>query len=140
MTESELLALATDGTETVIQLVSTAFGIISAYIAGLYFLLSRAPVALRLAAYLLLSICLAFLGVLALGLLGILGGADTAWRALETTTTGVRSLGGERHAALFGLSVYEIGAGLGFAAFTLVYLALGYMTFFYRWPAKGDPT
>lgn len=134
MGEDALLELAMEGVGVVIALVSTAFGIISAYIAGLFFFLRRAPFTLRFAAFGLLSVTLAFMGLLALGLLGILGGADEAWRALESTVSGVNSLGGERPEILFGLSVYEAGAGLGFGSFALVYLMLAYMTFFYRWP------
>lgn len=137
MTESDLLALATDGTDAILQLVSTGFAFVSAYIAGLYFFLRKAPLALRLASFGLLSITLAFLGIVGLGLLGILFGADVAWREIGETATGVRSLGGERPAFLLGFSVYEAGAALGFAAFGLLYLALGFMTFFYRWPEDG---
>ncbi len=133
MSEGDLLALAVDNTDALVQLVSTAFGVVSAYIAGLFFFLNRAPLALRLAAYALLSVSLAFLGLVALGIYGIIVGADAAWRALPETASGVTSLGGERPAPLLGLSVYEAGAALGATAFASVYLALGYMTFFYRW-------
>ncbi|MEM9726580.1 MAG: hypothetical protein AAF909_14115 [Pseudomonadota bacterium] len=133
MNENDLLSLATDGTEAVLTLVSTAFAFISAYIAGLYFFLRKAPLALRLASFALLSVTLSFLGIIALGLLGILYGADVAWRELDATATNVTSLGGERPDFLMGLSVYEAGAASGFLAFSLLYLALGFMTFFYRW-------
>lgn len=136
MGEGDLLSFALEGTNVVIALVSTAFGIISAYIAGLYFFLNRAPLALRLSAFALLSVTLAFMGLLAVGVLGMLAGADQAWRGLPATVTGVRSLGGERPEILFGLSIYEVGAGLGFGSFALVYVALAYLTFLYRWPAR----
>ena len=137
MTEAELLELALEGTNGVLMLVSTAFAFVSAYIAGLYFVLRGAPFALRLAAFALISVTLAFLGVISMGLLGILFGADTAWRELGQTASGVTSLGGERPEFLLGLSVYEAGAVLGFASFGLLYIALAYMTFFYRWPETG---
>lgn len=134
MTEGELLDLAVSSTDTILQLVSTGFAFVSAYIAGLFFFLGKAPFALRFMGFALLSVALAFLGVVALGLLGILVGADDAWRELTNTATGVTSLGGERPAFLLGISVYEGGALLGFAAFGLLYLALLYLTFFFRWP------
>lgn len=135
MTEADLLALANDGTETTIQLVSTAFAIVSAYIAGLFFFLGRAPFLLRFVSFCLLSITLAFFGLLAFGLFGVLEGADAAWRALPETATGVTSLGGERPPALRGFSIYEVTVLLGFSAFALVYVAMAYMTFIYRWRA-----
>jgi hypothetical protein len=51
--------------QVVISLFSMFFAMISAYIAGLYFFLNRAPVALRLLAFALLSVGLVFLGAAA---------------------------------------------------------------------------
>lgn len=133
MTEEELLGLAIGGTDAVVQIVATAFAIISAYIAGLHFFLGRSGLGLKAASFLLLSVALAFLGVMAMGLYGILGGTDAAWRALPEVASGVTSLGGERPPYLMGFSVYEVGAGLGFGAFALVYVALAYLTFVHRW-------
>lgn len=136
MSEADLLAMSIDGTDAIVQLVAAAFTIISAYIAGLYFFLRRAPLPLRLAAFGLVSITLAFLGMLAFGLFGVLVGADTAWRVLPETVSGVESLGGVRPPWLGGLSFYEAGATLGYGAFGLIYLALAYVTFVYRWQER----
>ncbi len=138
MTETELLDLAIEATDNILQILSVAFGLVSAYIAGLYFFLNRAPFALRLAAFVLLSIGLAFLGVVAFGVHGILVGMDAAWRGLPATASGITSVGGERPAWLGGLSVYEAAVLLGFAVFALVYLALAYVTFIYRWRLRAD--
>lgn len=137
MSEPDLMSLAVEGIESVLSLVSTAFAIISAYIAGLYFFLSRAPIGLRIAGFSLLTISLIFLGMMALGLYGLLNGADVAWRDLANTASGVTSLGGERPEWFLGLSVAEASLSIGFLAFGAVYAALAYMTFVYRWAEPG---
>lgn len=136
MTEAELLERSIEATDNILQILSVAFGLISAYIGGLYFFLHRAPFALRLVAFALLSVGLAFLGVVAYGVHGILTGMDVAWRALPETSTGIRSFGGETAPFLGGLTVYETAVILGFGVFALVYLALAHLTFVYRWAAK----
>ena len=56
MSEAELMQGVFSSIQVVISLFSTFFAMISAYIAGLYFFLNRAPVALKLLAFFLLSI------------------------------------------------------------------------------------
>lgn len=136
MTEGQLLELSLSATENVLHVLSVAFGLISAYIAGLFFFLNRAPFTLRLIAFGLLSIGLTFLGVIAFGVHGILTGMDAAWREMPVTSTGIVSFGGERPASLGGFSIYEAAVLLGFSVFGLVYLALAYLTFLFRWPER----
>lgn len=134
MTEAEILDVRNETTGLVISLVSVGFGMISAYLAGLWFFLRAAPAFLRFVGFTLLSIGLAFLGVVGIGLHGVLLGTDTAWEKLPETATEIPSFGAVRSEALGGLTFYEAGAGLGFTAFGAIYLALAFMTFFYRWP------
>lgn len=134
MTEAEILSVRSDLTGLVISVVSVSFGMISAYIAGLWLFLREAPVALRLLAFILLSAGLAFMGALTWGLNDLLVGTNRAWAALPSHMTGVPSFGDARPAYLFGLTLYEAAAALGAAAFGAIYLALAYLTFIYRWP------
>ena len=133
MTEAEILVLRGGLTGLVISVVSVSFGMISAYIAGLWLFLKRAPFALRLIAFLLLSAGLAFMGAITWGLHELLLSTDRAWSKLATTATEIPNFGGTRPEYLLGFTIYEASAALGFLAFAGIYLALVYMTFGYRW-------
>lgn len=134
MTEADILSLRSDLTGLVISVVSVSFGMISAYIVGLWLVLKRTPLFLRLVAFVLLSSGLAFMGALMWGLNVLLLKSDEAWAKLGKTLINLDSFGGERPAFLMGLSIYQASAGLGTAAFAALYIALAYLTFFYRWP------
>ncbi len=82
----------------------------------------------------LLSSGLAFMGALIVGLNVLLMKSDEAWAKLGKTLINLDSFGGERPSFLLGLSIYQASAGLGTAAFVALYVALAYLTFFYRWP------
>jgi len=135
MTEADILSIRNELTGLVISVVSVSFGMISAYIVGLWLFLRQAPLVLRLLAFLLLSSGLAFMGVLTGGLNALLLGTERAWSKLGPTAVGIASFGGERPPFLRGLSLYEASALLGCAAFGAIYLALFHLTFLYRWPA-----
>jgi hypothetical protein len=134
MSEAEILGVRNDVTGLVISVVSVSFGMISAYIAGLWLFLREAPILLRLLAFGLLSCGLAFMGALTLGLNGLLIGTDHAWAKLTTRASDIESFGDARPPWLHGLSLYEASAALGALAFGAIYLALAYLTFVYRWP------
>ena len=76
MSEAEILAIRNDVTGLVVSVVSVSFGMISAYIAGLWLFLREAPISLRLLAFGLLSCGLAFMGALTAGLNGLLIGTE----------------------------------------------------------------
>jgi len=137
MTEAEILAMRLGLTGLIISVVSVAFGMISAYIAGLWLFLRRAPLSLRALAFTLLSLGLLFMGIVMWGIHELLLGTDRAWFKLSKTATEFATFGGERPDHLQGLTIYQGGALLGLLAFVLIYLALGYLTFFYRW-GDGD--
>jgi hypothetical protein len=133
MTEAEILAVRIGLTGLIISVVSVSFGMISAYIAGLWLFLRRAPLLLRALTFALLSFGLLFMGVLTWGLHEMLLGSDRAWAKLGANTVDIATFGGERPDYLHGLTLYQGGALLGLAAFVAIYFALGYLTFFYRW-------
>lgn len=139
MTESEILQGLFASIQTVLSLFSMFFAMTSAYIVGLYFFLNRAPLALRLLAFLLLSIGLVFLGGSAATLQRMQEGLFAAWAKLPAPMIPVAELRNPIPVALPvpGISMQEIGVALGWVTAASVYLALGYLTFFYRW-ARAD--
>lgn len=134
MTEVEILTVRNDLTEIVISVVSVSFGMISAYIAGLWLFLRRAPFGLRMLAFFMLSMGLAFMGALTAGVNDLLAGTERAWAKLPQKVTGVPGFGNEAPDWLYGFTLYEAAAALGGLAFFGIYLALFYLTFLYRWP------
>ena len=54
MTEAEILSIRNDLTALVVSVVSVSFGMISAYIVGLWLFLKDSPLSLRVIAFLLL--------------------------------------------------------------------------------------
>ena len=62
MTEAEILQGLFNAIGSVITIFSLFFTMVSAYLAALYLFLNRAPLALRLLAFVLLSLGLVFLG------------------------------------------------------------------------------
>lgn len=127
MDEAAVLGLRNEVTGLIVSIVSVSFGMISAYIVGLWLFLRRVPLLLRAIAFSMLSCGLAFMG-------GMLVGTDRAWAKVEIKSSEIPNFGGWRPDFLMGLSLYEIGALLGFISFTTIYVALAYMTFFYKWP------
>ncbi len=138
MTEAEILIVRGGLTGLVISIVSVSFGMISAYIAGLWLFLKRAPFALRFIAFALLSFGMIFMGAITWGLHALLLGTDRAWSKLSRTATDIPNFGDQRPEYLYGLSLYEASAALGVIAFAAIYLALAYMTFLYRWSDHRD--
>src|SRR5262245_55622128 len=137
MTEAEILAMRIGLTGLIISVVSVAFGMISAYIAGLCLCLHPGPFSRRALAFTLLSLGLLFMGIVMWGIHELLLGTDRAWLKLAKTASEFATFGGETPDYLHGLTIYQGGALLGLLAFVAIYLALGYLTFFYRW---GDGT
>lgn len=134
MTEAEILSVRSDLAALVISVVSVSFGMISAYIAGLWLFLREAPFALRLLAFVLLTAGLLFMGSFTWGLNDLLIGTDRAWAKLTHPATEISGFGNWRPEWLGGLTLYEASVVLGSFAFGAIYLSLGYLTFIYRWP------
>ncbi len=136
MTESEIMQAFLASGQVVISLFSMFFAMISAYIAGLYFFLNHAPLALRLLAFILLSVGLVFLGAAAAIQQWLQQSLAIAWAKVPSPIFSIGSLRDPLPLALpYGLSLTEVGTILGWITAMSVYLALGYMTFIYRWRA-----
>jgi hypothetical protein len=125
--------------QVVISVFSMFFAITSAYIAGLFFFLNRAPLSLRLLAFLLLSVGLVFLGGSALTQQRIQEQLFAAWSKLPAPAIAVDMVRNPLQMALpGGLPMQDTGVVMGWVTALGVYLALGYLTFFYRWkPASA---
>ena len=134
MSEAEIMQGLFGSIQAVISLFSMFFAMVSAYIAGLYFFLNRAPLALRLLAFFLFSIGLTFLAGAVAIQQRIQDGLFAAWANLPSPMLSIELLRNPFPVTLPpGWSLYYVGATLGWLTGFCVYLALGYMTFFYRW-------
>jgi hypothetical protein len=135
MSEAEVMQGMFSSIQVVISLFSTFFAIISAYIAGLFFFLNRAPVALKLLAFFLLSIGLVFLAGAAVTQQRLQTGLLSAWGRMSSRAIAIEDILRNPLPVSLppGWSIYEVGLNVGWLTALCVYLALGYMTFFYRW-------
>jgi hypothetical protein len=134
MTESEIMQAFLASGQNVISLFSMFFAMVSAYIAGLYFFLNRAPLALRLLAFALLSVGLVFLGAAAAIQQRLQASLSAAWTKVPAPVFAIEALRNPLPFELpYDVSLQEIGTLLGWITAATVYLALGYMTFVYRW-------
>jgi hypothetical protein len=124
--------------QVVVAVFSMFFAITSAYIAGLFFFLNRAPLSLRLLAFLLLSIGLMFLGGSALIQQKVQDELFAAWTRLPSPAIAVEALRKPLPLALpGGVSVQDVGIIVGWVTALSVYLALAYLTFFHRWQPRS---
>jgi hypothetical protein len=148
MTEAEILQLSFNANEAVTGLFSIFFGMVSAYIAGLYFFIHKAPPAIKVIAFALLTMGFLFIGQTMSGIEIRILGLVKAWAELKQTTTGIAQLNNPILPVPirdffdgygFHLASYEgnrLGIYSGWLLSMLVYLALFYATFFYRWPGN----
>ena len=136
MSEAELMQALIGSIQVVVSVFSMFFAITSAYIAGLFFFLNRAPLSLRLLAYFLLSIGLVFLGGSALIQQRVQEELFAAWAKVPAPAIAVEALRNPL-ALPGGLSVQDAGIVVGWATALGVYLVLGYLTFFYRWQSRS---
>jgi len=148
MSEAEILQLSFDANEAVAGLFSIFFGIVSAYIAGLYFFLHKAPTTIKLIAFLLLTSGFMFIGQSMAGVEVRIIGLVEAWDSVPNPATGLEGLNNP----VLPLPVKDLAKSLqvnepvfdgtrvsiymGWAVAMLVYLALFYATFLYRWPHR----
>jgi hypothetical protein len=139
MSEAEVMQGVFSSIQVVISLFSTFFAMISAYIAGLYFFLNRAPLALKLLAFFLLSIGLIFLGGAAITQQRLQMGLLAAWSKVSSPAIAVDAVLRNPFPASLpaGWSLYDVGVAVGWLTGLCVYLALGYMTFLYRWKMEA---
>lgn len=134
MSEAEIIEVRWLGAGFILSLFSVFFGIVSAYVAGLYFFLSKSAFALRLLAFFVLTMGFLFLGGMAISVTDIIEVMISAWDKLAIPLDSTQWVRG--FIVQFGgsLQLYKIGAVLGWAVAFIVYLSLFFLTFFYRWP------
>jgi hypothetical protein len=134
MSEAEIMQAFLASGQVVISLFSMFFAMISAYIAGLFFFLKNAPLALRLLAFALLSIGLVFLGAAAAVQQRLQDGLSAAWAKLPAPIFSIEALSNPLSMPLpHDWSLRDLGTAVGWGTAASVYVALAYMTFFYRW-------
>ena len=149
MTEAEVLALSFGANEAVASLFSIFFGMVSAYIAGLFFFIHRAPMTIKVTAFALLTLGFIFVGQAMSGIEVRILGLVEAWEGLERTVSGIERLNNpivpmpvRDVLEMQGIAVPDfegnrIGIYIGWALSAFVYLALFHATFLYRWPETG---
>jgi hypothetical protein len=135
MTEAEILSNAIQAAQATSSVFSLFLTIVSAYIAALYFFLNRAP-CLRTMAFVLLSIAFVALGALALNMQYLGEGLHTAWLKLPQKATGMEVLGPPIVVRSLFLNGREAASWAAWALGGVVYVALTYLTFLYRWPQR----
>jgi hypothetical protein len=140
MTESEILSNAIQAAQAATAILSLFFAIVSAYVVGLYLFLHKAPFGLRLLTFLLFTISMVALGMLAFNLQYLGEGMHRAWVNLPQKSTGLNVLG----PPIIARSLFLDGRAAAFWAGWLtegaVYFALAYLTFIYRWPLPRPQT
>jgi type IV secretory pathway TraG/TraD family ATPase VirD4 len=140
VTEAEILQGLFNAIGSVITIFSLFFTMVSAYLAALYLFLNRAPLALRLLAFVLLSLGLVFLGGSVAVIQTMQNGLFAAWDRLPAPAFSLREVRNPLGAALaetLPVTQQQIGVGIGWSVAIFVYLALGYLTFLYRWPHQS---
>lgn len=148
MSEAELLQLSFATNDAMMAVFSMFFAIVSAYLAGLYFFLNRSPGPIKVLAFGLLSAAFLFLGQAMAGIESRAKGIIAAWKTIENPVTGIRDLEqlaiplplqfviDNRQIAALSYDGFTVGSIMGWIVAASVYLALAYLTFFYRWPQQ----
>jgi hypothetical protein len=136
VSEAEIMQGLLSSIQVVISVFSMFFAMISTYIAALYFFLHRAPAALKVLAFLLLTVGLFFLGFTATTQQRLQESLFAAWDKLPAATIPVDGLRNPLPVQAWlpaGWSLQDAGVALGWVTTTSVYLALAFLTFFFRW-------
>ncbi|MGA7324664.1 MAG: hypothetical protein WBX25_09330 [Rhodomicrobium sp.] len=136
MTEAEILGSAIQAAQAAAAIFSLFLAIVSAYIVGLYLFLHKAPFGLRFPAFILLTISFAALGALALNMQYLGEGMHTAWLKLPQKATGMDLLGPPIIVRSLFLDGRLAAAWSAWLLGGVVYVALTYLTFIYRWQPR----
>jgi hypothetical protein len=129
MTEAEISNQLVALSGLALSGISVFFTLFSAYVVALYFFLHQAPFVMRLIVFVFLSLAVLYLGMLANDMSNHALGLHRALEELSASkplTAGGQALlhGGDSNVDLHWMNI----AGLA-----VNYLALLYLTFFYRW-------
>ena len=139
MTEAEILESAVQSAQAGLALFSVLLSVVSGYIVALYLFLSTAPFLVRFIVFGLLTLAMVTLGALALNLQYLGEGMHTAWQALPQKATGMETLGPPLIVRWLFLDGREFASLVSWALGSIVYTALAYATFLYRWPKTRTP-
>ena len=113
--------------------------LVPGYLAALYLFLNRAPVGLRLVAFVLLSIGLVFLGGSAAVVQTMQNGLFAAWEKIPSPAFSLQQVRNPLPVALSDVLPFtqqQLGVGIGWSVACSVYVVLAYLTFLYRWPQE----
>lgn len=141
VSEFEILQNLFSGIQAVLTVFSLFISIVSGYLGALYFFLYRAPFALRLSAFLLLSISFVFLGGTAAVVQQIQDGLFAAHTKLSSPAIDLALLRNPIPVNTANLMPYQqqqVGVMVGWVVATAAYVGLFYLTFFYRWPRHHE--
>ena len=139
MTESEILSSAIQASQGMASILSLFLTVVSAYIAALYFFLNRAG-CLRTMAFVLLSVAFLALGAMVINLQYLGEGLHVAWLKVPHKSTGMDVLGPPIVVRSLFLDGREAAAWAAWGLGGVVYLALAYLSFLYRWPQRPQQT
>ena len=131
MTEAELTEQLLAANEQIYLAISVWFTVVSAYLLGLYWFLHKSSLIMRLEAFFMFSLVLAFLAVTTFGLARHSTGINLALEQLALTTE-LSPLG---KMAIEGTAkgVYLVLTRGAFVITGAIYAGLIYLTFFHRW-------
>jgi hypothetical protein len=139
VSEAEILQGLFSAIGSIITIFSLFFTMVSGYLAALYLFLNRAPVGLRLVAFVLLSIGLVFLGGSAAVVQTMQNGLFAAWEKIPSPAFSLQQVRNPLPVALSDVLPFtqqQLGVGIGWSVACSVYVVLAYLTFFYRWPQE----
>jgi hypothetical protein len=139
MTEAEILESAIQGAQAALALFSVFLSIVSGYVVMLYLFLNTAPFLLRFIVFCLLSVAMLAVAAMALNLQYLGEGMHTAWQGLPSKVTGMETLGPPLIVRSLFLDGREVASLASWALGGIVYVALVYATFLYRWPKTRTP-
>ena len=109
--------------------ISVFFTLFSAYIVALYFFLHRAPFRMRATVFVFLTLAFAYLGAFACVMADHAAGLHQALEQLAT----VKPITAGGQALLHGGDTNVDLRWMNMAGLVVNYMALVYLTFFYRW-------
>lgn len=138
MTESEILQSYTRVAQLVLSIFSTFFAIVCAYVVALFYILHKSPLALRLLAFFVLTVGLAFLGGIGLTMQQIWIGLIEAWSKAAAPATAIRGLEDPMWLQPVVLvDSYKVELMVSWLTAVVSHVVLGYMTFVHRWADWG---
>ena len=137
MTEAELIHARLGTVTLILTVLSMMFTMVSAYLAGLHYFLRKSPLLMKLTAFGLVSLGFLFLGGITFSMQPLHDGVLLAWEQQARTATGVATLRPSPfRSGVMPIEMQTLGAWLGWTFAAIIYFALFYLTFIFRWEAR----